>query len=253
MLFEIYDDIYAVGDLPAIYFKKFNALIIADIHLGFEEDMASKGIFLPRVQLRKSIEIIDKAQNMTRAAQLIIAGDVKHHFEKLGRREVRDLREFFEYVSRRFEKIIIVRGNHDTFMYSFSRKLGIELYDKLWLNNVLLVHGHRELDKSDSFDIVIMGHEHPSISLKDPVTGYGIKIQCHLIVPLRRGGKALVLPAMGVYQSGTPISISREAYLSPIIRDEGILEEAKPYAIIEGEGIYELPKLSSITDLLKII
>ncbi len=253
MLFEIYGDIYAVEDLPVIYIKRFNTLVVTDIHLGFEEDMASKGIFLPRVQLRKSIEIIDRAQNKTKALQLIIAGDVKHHFEKLGRREVRDLKEFFKYVLKRFEKVIVVRGNHDTFMYSFSRKLDIELYDKLWLDNILIVHGHRELDRNDSFDILIMGHEHPSISLKDPITSYGIKIQCYLLVPLKRGGRALVLPAMGVYQSGTSVSISREVYLSPILRDEGILEEAKPYAIIDGEGVYELPKLSSIIDLMKII
>ena len=247
---RLVDGVYAVSDLPMVYIPYFSVLVIADIHLGFEEDMASKGVFLPRVQLKKAMEFIEKGLAETRARVLVIAGDVKHHFEKLGKREARDVREFFSFVTKLFDKVILVRGNHDTFIYGISKRYGIEVYDKLWLNDILVVHGHRELDPKDKPKIVIMGHEHPSISIRDTL-GSLTKLPCFLVVPLKRSSTAIVLPAMGIYQSGTAISTSRDSYLSPILRTEAILEEAQPFAIVENEGVFELPKLRAIEDLIR--
>jgi len=249
---EIADGVYAVLDLPLAYIPRFRALVIADIHLGFEEDMASKGVFLPRVQLKKAIEFVEKGLEVTDARLLVIVGDVKHHFERLGRREAKDVREFFNFAVQRFDRVILVRGNHDTFIYSISKQFGVELCDKLWLGDTLLVHGHRELDPSDRPRVVVMGHEHPSIALRDSL-GSLAKLPCFLVVPLRRGCRAIILPAAGIYQSGTAVSTYRENYLSPIIRVEGILEEAQPFAIVEGEGVFELPTLSAIESLVQTI
>ncbi|MEM1541866.1 MAG: metallophosphoesterase [Ignisphaera sp.] len=250
MLYRIFEDIYALVDLPLAYIPRFKAVVMADVHLGFEEDMASKGVFLPRIQLKKAIEVVEKAISYVDASVLIVAGDIKHHFEKLGKKEAKDLKEFLEFTTKRFKRVIVVRGNHDTYLISISRRLGIELYDRLWLDKVLIVHGHRELADNDNPDLVIMGHEHPSIAIRDPITGYGSKFPCFLLMPLKRGGYALVLPAVGLYQSGTAVSMNVESYLSPIIRKEAVVEEAKPFVIVEREGVIELPKLKTVEDLM---
>lgn len=253
MLYKLIEDVYAVADLPLIYIPRFKAIVLADVHLGFEEDMASKGIYLPRVQLSKSLEIVEKALSYVDASAIIIAGDIKHRFEKLGRREAKDLRDFLEVVIRRFKKTIVVKGNHDTFLLPICKRLGVELYDAIWLDDILIVHGHRELDSRKGFNLVVMGHEHPSIAIKDPVTGYSTKFPCFLLTPLTRGGYALILPATGMYQSGTAISTNPESYLSPIIRREAVLEDAKPFVIVEGEGVVELPRLKMVEDLISYI
>lgn len=250
MLYELARGIYAVADLPAVYIPRFKAVVIADIHLGFEEDMASKGIFIPRIQLNKALEMVHKVLEHVEASTLIVAGDIKHRFEGLGKREARDLRGFLEEVVKIFRRVVVVRGNHDTFLAPLCRRLGVQLYDVLWLDKILVVHGHRDLSGLMGFDLVVMGHEHPSISLKDPATGYGMKFPCFLLAPLRGGGYVLVLPATGIYQSGTTISISAEGYLSPILRAEADLENAKPFVIVEGEGVLELPRLKIVQDLL---
>jgi putative SbcD/Mre11-related phosphoesterase len=250
MLFEIFRGVYAVADLPLVYLPRFRAIVMADIHLGFEEDMASKGIYLPRTQLSRALDIVDKVLKIVDVSTLVVAGDIKHHFEKLGKKEAKDLRNFLEIAVKKFRKVVVVKGNHDTYLLPICRRLGVELYDTLWLDNVLVVHGHRDLGDRKDFDLIIMGHEHPSIALKDPVSGYSTKFPCFLLAPLRRGGYVLVLPAAGVYQSGTSISTYAEGYLSPIIRNEADLENARPFAVVEDEGVVELPRLKLIEDLL---
>jgi putative SbcD/Mre11-related phosphoesterase len=251
MMFEIFKGVYTVADLPLVYVPSFRAVVMADIHLGFEEDMASKGIYLPRTQLSKALDILDKVLNFVEVSMLIVAGDIKHHFEKLGRKEARDLKDFLEVAVKKFKKVVVVRGNHDTYLMSICRKFEVKLFDALWLGTILVVHGHRDLEYRKDFDIVIMGHEHPSIALKDPISGYSTKFPCFLLTPLKHGGYALILPAIGVYQSGTSISTYADGYLSPIIRSEADLENAKPFVIVEGEGVVELPRLKLIEDLLK--
>lgn len=256
MLYELYPGILAVSDMPLLYIEEFRALVAADIHLGFEEYMAEKGVYLPRVQLKKVLEYMERSLGLVRADTLIIVGDVKHLFDRLGRRESKDLSEFFTYTSNRFSRILLVKGNHDTFVHSISKKYSVEVYDQLRMGNILFIHGHRDdLDNVErgNVELIIMAHEHPSISLKDPVTGYSSKFPCFLAAPLREGWKVLVLPAAGLYQSGTPVTTSPEGYLSPILRNRALLADAKPYAIVEKDGVFELPRLADIEDLISLL
>ncbi|MEM4627385.1 MAG: phosphoesterase, partial [Ignisphaera sp.] len=153
----------------------------------------------------------------------------------------------------RFSKVALIRGNHDTFVYSISKRYGIEVHEKLKIENILLIHGHKDVLEEKDIELLIMAHEHPSISLRDPVTTYSTKFPCYLLTPLKNGIKAMVLPAAGLYQSGTPVTTSPEGYLSPILKNRALLADAKPYAIVENDGVYELPKLSAIEDLLALL
>ncbi len=250
MLTKLIEGIYAVADAPAIYMPKHDALVVADIHLGFEEEMASKGVFLPRMQVRRALQVLAKCQELVNAKNLIVAGDLKHLFEKLGRREAKDVVEFLNNVGPMFKEIILVRGNHDTFVYVKLREYGVDVVDELLIDDVLIVHGHRPLQGNISPRVVVLGHEHPSIAIRDPL-GTVAKLPCFLVVPLKRGSIAIVMPALGMYQSGTSVTTIPDSYLSPILKNDALLEEAKPYAVIEGEGIYELPKLSLLESFLQ--
>ncbi|NPA96357.1 MAG: metallophosphoesterase [Crenarchaeota archaeon] len=242
--------LYAIHDLPAAFIPRYSAILVADIHLGFEEEMASKGIFLPRMQVKRAAEVIQRCLELTSARRLIIVGDLKHLFERLGRREAKDVREFLERVVPMFRSVVLIRGNHDTFVYIRLREFGVDVVDELLIDDMLIVHGHRRPSIDGGYSILVMGHEHPSIAIRDPL-GTVAKLPCFLVVPLSNGATAVVLPALGMYQSGTSVSTSPEAYLSPILRSLAILEEAKPYAIVEGEGAYELPKLGLIEGFLQ--
>jgi len=245
---KLVEGVYSIDDAPAVYIPRYSIIAVADIHLGFEEEMASKGVFLPRIQVKRAINVINKCLERTSAKTLVIVGDLKHLFEKLGKREARDVQEFLEFISPLFNEVILVRGNHDTFIYLRLRRYGVEIVDELVIDDLLFIHGHREPRMKAR--ILVMGHEHPSIAVKDPL-GTVTKLPCYLLAPLKWGGIALVLPAMGLYQSGTSVSTSPEAYLSPILRKYADLTEAQPLAIVEGEGVFELPKLGILESVLQ--
>ena len=48
---KILDGIFAVG--KALWIKKQKALVIADLHIGYEEELNSHGIFVPRLSFRE--------------------------------------------------------------------------------------------------------------------------------------------------------------------------------------------------------
>jgi len=237
---ELLPGLYAVPQGALIY-KDY--AIIADLHLGFEEEMSRKGVFLPPAQLKRALEVLEAISKVT--TKLVVAGDLKHQFGRLGRAERRDVEEFLNAVESKGLKMILVRGNHDNFVRKLVEDRGFEVVDELDLGNGLkVIHGHKETELGE---VTVMGHEHPSIALRDPV-GAVAKFPCFLRVPSEKG-HVIVLPAIGLYQSGTNVSLSREAYLSPILKRLK-LESAVPYVADPELGIVEFPPLGEMADVL---
>lgn len=248
MLKRIYDNIYVVDDTRTLFIDGVNALVFADLHLGFEEDMARSGYFIPRAQLSRAMKFIDKALSIIgNVDSIIIDGDLKHAFDKLLRQERYEVRKFLDYLlsEKKIRKVIVVRGNHDNYIPIILRDYNIDLHITYDLSigdqKILLTHGHLDIDIG-GYDIVIIGHEHPSIGIVDEL-GLLTKVHCYLITPASNGAYIIVLPALGAYQAGNTISLDRDNYLSPIMRKYGLIDEAVPMAIIEDTGVLELPSL----------
>ena len=245
---ELTEGIEIVGSLPMVYVRSVKTLIFADSHLGFEEEMSEKGIYLPRVQLSKLLKMLEEALDTVSPSTIVIAGDVKHIFGRLGRIERQELISLFEFLKRKSLRTILVRGNHDNFVKPIAKKYGIEIADYYNLkSDVAVVHGHKIFDEVRS-RVLIMGHEHPSISLRD-LLGVRIKVPCFLVTS-KNSQKLIVIPASGIYQSGTSVSLDPNSYLSPYLRDINVLRIMKPYAIVEGEGVIELPQLQDLVEFI---
>ncbi|MEM4476436.1 MAG: metallophosphoesterase family protein, partial [Desulfurococcaceae archaeon] len=172
MLKKIFDSIYAVSDTRTLYIDGINVLVLADAHLGFEEDMARSGFFIPRAQLLKAINYVEKALGyIGEVSRVVIDGDLKHAFDRLLRQEKLEVKQFLDYLTkeRRVKEVVVVRGNHDNFLPIVLKEYGVNLVDSIEYSvaglKILLTHGHKELDLSH--DAVIIGHEHPSINLVD--------------------------------------------------------------------------------------
>ncbi len=248
-MIEIENGIYIEGDIPAIYLKCINTAIISDVHIGYEEEMARKGIFLPRVQKKKFLDIVNKIIKEFNTYNIIVNGDLKHIFNGLGKQEKEDLTSALSQIKDLGVKLTLIRGNHDNYISLVTDKFDIEIRDELEVGgNIIIFHGHKEVEPKEN-TIYIIGHEHPRISLRDKL-GFSRKLQAFLIVPLKNGSKVLILPSIGSYQAGNDISLIHNNYMSPIVRNYGILEEARPYVIIEGEGIMEFPKLELLKNIV---
>jgi len=235
--------------LPVIYLRKYKVVVLADTHIGFEEEMAEKGIFIPRFQKKRLLGIIDETINAVDADTLVIAGDFKHKFDGLGRIERIELSEVLKYALSRFNRLIIVRGNHDNYLPLLTHKYKFEIVNHLLLGDTLIIHGHNELPDNIKAGVVIIGHEHPTITLRDSLGSIG-RFQCFLVGDLISGGKLITLPAVGAYQTGSRVTLDRGTYLSPILRNYVILSDLRPIIVDEDVGILELPSIKEIFDFI---
>ncbi|MCY0859490.1 MAG: metallophosphoesterase [Sulfolobaceae archaeon] len=248
-MLELTEGIYVAEDLPVIYIKKINAIVMSDIHIGYEEDMARKGIFIPKIQLKRFLNIYKRAIEAFHTNKVILNGDVKHIFETLGRQEREELNEMFKELKEDGIDVKLVKGNHDNFISKVTSKFdNIELVNEIRDDNLIIIHGHQEIVPEEN-KLYIIGHEHPRISIRDKL-GFSRKFQSFLLVPLRNNSQVLVLPSVGTYQAGNDVSLIHSNYMSTLMRDFSILEEAKPFIIIEGQGIMEFPQLKHLKDLI---
>ncbi len=246
---KLAENIELIEPLPALYIKSIDAVVIADLHLGYEEAMVKQGVYLPYLQYSKISEIIKKSREKTHASKLIIAGDIKHEFSKLLKQEKLETARLISDAFRAgYKDIIVVRGNHDNFIGSLIENLGGSFVEEYVVDNILITHGHKDIECK--YDYIIMGHEHPALQIN--LGGAKVKFSILLIVPLEDCGTAIILPASGTYQPGNNISMSRENYLSPIIRKRGILDESQPIIVDEQEGVMPLPILRELEDIVVI-
>lgn len=242
-----------MGELPVAYIRKYRILILADVHIGFEEDVSLRGGYLPRFQLKNALRILEEAFSSVSVESVVFAGDIKHLFNTLGRLEKTELLELLTYVRKHVNNIVVVRGNHDNFLSIMKRWVDFELVDKYMVTPYIVIHGHRDLGEelgSQSWEYMIMGHEHPSIALRDPVGIVG-KFSCFLVGDMAMANrKVIVLPAVGAYQTGSKVSLSRETYLSPILKEYVHIETLKPIVVGSDIGLVEFPALKNLYDLI---
>ncbi|MCG2893049.1 MAG: metallophosphoesterase, partial [Vulcanisaeta sp.] len=86
-------------------------LLVADTHVGLEVELGRRGVRIPSQSARIAQLIIDAAERLG-ATSLAILGDVKHEIASIAE-SAREVREFIDRVSAKFNKVVLVRGNHD--------------------------------------------------------------------------------------------------------------------------------------------
>ena len=247
---ELMEGVEIIADLPAVYLREHKAVIIADTHLGFEEEMAEKGIIIPPFQLAKVMHVIKEVVNLVDPKLFIIAGDFKHKFNELGRAERKELSEVLTYLLPRTDEVIVVRGNHDNYLAYMTHRFPFKIVDHLKLGRYLIIHGHKPVPKNiGNWDILIFGHEHPSITVRDSLGTIG-KFPCFLKGKLSNNKRFITLPAAGAYQTGSRVSLDKNTYLSPILKEFVHLDEVIPVIVDEEIGTLELPPLSAISDII---
>ncbi len=176
----------------AVYISEIDAIVVADLHMGYEKTLEEKGIFI-RNNRREMIVRLQELVDRYSAKNLIIVGDVKH---RIGMdRNVKSLEQIGAH-------IIVVKGNHDG---DLEKVLHTEIHHShgLKLGDFGFIHGHawpsNDVMKAK---YVLMGHIHPEIKLEDS-QGNEHRYPCFLIGKLTKMGrerynadsKIIILPA----------------------------------------------------------
>ncbi len=226
-----------------VYAEDIEAIIIADLHLGFEEALESSGIHVPISQYHKVKEMILKATEHYNPKRLIIAGDVKHEFAKASYEEWEEVTDLINSLKGSVEEIRIVRGNHDNFLIPILKRLKVPLDDPLLkIGECAIAHGHKEV-RLENVKTLFIGHVHPAITIRGEF-GEKTKFRC-LIKGFIGSTKVYVLPAFSPYALGYDVLM--ENNLSPITKEMGNIEVI---AIDEEAGILNLGPLERIAKLI---
>jgi putative SbcD/Mre11-related phosphoesterase len=207
-----------------VVMKRRQVAIISDLHIGLESVLEASGLHLPHIQtdsMKASIQhIIERYQPQ----QFIILGDLKHEFSRNLTQEWSEVKRLLEILQER-GKVVLIKGNHDNYLATIASKMGIDLVEQYELDGVTFSHGHLPTNSRP----LVIGHEHPSIRLFDPIGAY-VKMPCYIHLPREQ---ILIIPAFSPLVSGTDFTGATSAsVMSPILRTID-LARARAYGISE--------------------
>ncbi len=247
-LFETLD-IKTINGLPILHIPSLNAIIIADLHLGYEEALAHSGIFYPKSQFNIILKLIMDGFEKTRSDLLIVNGDIKHEFGRYSFQEREEIEILLNELLTHFKKIVIMRGNHDNYLINIIRKFEhVDLVSPyLTMNKYGFTHGHElSLDLfSTKVECIIIAHEHPVLGLRDDVYAK-IKVPAVFFGETKVGKKIVIQPALSPIAVGVEVNmLPQNEFLSPILRDKKLVDIGNLEAIaldIEA-GAFRFPKL----------
>lgn len=275
-----------IRPFPAILLRKGSerALLVADLHIGWELTLVQEGIHVPSNTPRildKLLRLIDSYKPKT----LIFLGDVKHTVARVELGEWRDIPDLFETLTKKVPNILLIPGNHDGNIEPLlpeTVKIASSTGVTFW--NVGLFHGHTwpapDLLQCTS---LIIGHVHPMVAFNDP-GGFRIsrqvwvKARCdglqlarsilkHLNIRSKddstkvlqdkfniklRVSKLLIMPSFNDFLGGQSINrrgtgrgTKAQQYIGPILRSESVdINQAELY-LLDGTFLGAVSLLKS--------
>lgn len=231
-------DIQPVFGIPAL--KVGSALVVGDMHIGVESHLRAKGFHL-------TSHTSDMRQSLLEAAdddidRLIVIGDVKDSVPGSTKQEYVEIPDFFEGLFERFDRIDVVRGNHDTQIEEFlPSRVRIRPATGLKVDGVGLAHGHvwPSADVMDS-DVLVLAHNHPTVMFKDGI-GRCTTEPCWMRGTFKVSSDPrfpvlprlfIVIPAFNRMLGGSPVNTEKDELLGPVL-NSGLLD-------LDGAHLYLL-------------
>jgi hypothetical protein len=237
-----------VENYPAIFLEPIDTLVFADLHLGFERELASRGVFLPHFQYEDIKTAISSMISRLSPRQVIIDGDLKHKFGERTTQELNEVVDLLGYLTQNTEKVVIIRGNHDNFVRGlFAKYPRSQFVEEVYHEGAFaFTHGHQipfGMETLDS-EVTIIGHEHPAIALRDDV-GARVRLRALLYGTTRSHKDLIVLPAFSPISLGAEVNLvtSDEQILSPFLKTVVPLMSMKAFGIDSKSGLFSFPKL----------
>jgi uncharacterized protein len=198
----------------ALWLAEPRVLAVADLHIGYAWAHRQTGQLMPISAPDDVTERLAQLREEYRPDQVVLVGDIVHRAVPI--RPVKDelarlLRSFPAEIT-----VSLVIGNHDR---GLQELLGDSAHVKSHaiIDDCVFVHGDGASDEAlgevlrntqNRGQWIIMGHEHPSVTLTDNAATWE-KYPCFLICD-----RLIVLPAFSRWAAGN----SRNEYLSPLLR-----------------------------------
>jgi hypothetical protein len=210
---------------PAMILEgKTRSLLVTDLHIGFEANLALNDIFVGKnTTINETISNLLEIIENTKPDSLVLLGDVKSSIKSISKNEWSEVPLFFEKIKEKVDTIL-VPGNHDSNIQKLVPE-GITLISSsgLVIENTLLMHGHTMPSENFSHvEKIIMGHVHPVFFQEDSVLNghrvwVSIKTEKQKIFPSSSGEiEITIIPSFNKYFYATHKKQYKKS-ISPII------------------------------------
>jgi uncharacterized protein len=146
-------------------------ILISDLHLGLEKEMAKKGFRIPPYST-KIMDRINSLADQYKANRIVVLGDVKHSIGKVEDIDWSILPWFFETLLDVFATVEVVPGNHDGGIRSLlPSRVKVHPSEGTTIGTeekVGVTHGHSWPSKEViSCGKMVMGHSHFRYEMRD--------------------------------------------------------------------------------------
>ncbi len=225
----------------ALYLRDEKTLVLGDLHLGYEEEMREHGYLVPRFQYKEILDYLEGIFSEVDVERVIINGDLKHEFGRISEQEWSEVMGFLRFLEEKCSEIVLVKGNHDNILGPIAEKKEVKIQDYYFSKRkgIYICHGHR-IPQDDDFgnsETVIIGHDHPAISLRDEIRTERVK--CFLLG--KWNGKVLIqIPSLNFVTEGTDVTAGK--MLSPFMQD---IRNFEAYGV-EGEEVFEFGRVGRL-------
>ena len=209
-------------------------LVVTDIHIGFENNMATNQIFIGKNStINESIQELSEIIDSEKPDSVILLGDIKSSIKNISRNEWDEVPLFFKKIREKCD-VILIPGNHDANIQKLVPD-NISMISSTGMveENILLTHGHTMPSKNFSHvDKIIMGHVHPVFFQEDSVMNgqrvwVSIKTEKESIFPNKTGEiEITIIPSFNKYFYATYRRQYKKS-ISPIINKIKEISKAK--------------------------
>lgn len=204
----------------ALYLSEEKVLVLADLHIGYEDELVKQGILVPKFHFRdlvKRVEnIFDTLEKRKKKAEVVVInGDLKHEFGRISDEEWRNTLKMLDHISKRCGRIVLVRGNHDTILGPIAEKRNVLLADQFLDGDKMIVHGDKLVDVPGPVKTLIIGHDHPAVSIHEDLRKEVYK--CFLAGKHNRKN-LIVQPSLNPLTEGTDVREGK--LLSPYLQKD---------------------------------
>ncbi len=224
----------------ALWLKKEGIIIVNDLHLGYEENLQKRGVLVPHFQLNETLRELEEIIKHTKPKAIILNGDLKHEFGNVSKQEGDDVLQLLDFLLKKKLEMIIIQGNHDSIIKPVAEKRNIKIKNSYQAGDLIIVHGDK-LIKTKAKRIII-GHEHPAISLREGSKWE--KYKCFLKGTWKRK-ELIVIPSFNPLLEGS--DIVKEELLSPYLNN---LTNFEIFAL-QDEEVFNFGKLKDLVKKMR--
>jgi len=209
-------------------------LVVTDIHIGFENSMASNEIFIGKNStINETIQELSEIIDTEKPDSVILLGDIKSSIKSISRSEWDEVPLFFKKIREKCD-VILVPGNHDASIQKLvPNNISMISSTGMVEENILLTHGHTMPSENFSHvDKIIMGHLHPVFFQEDSIINgqrvwISIKTEKENIFPNKSGELEItIVPSFNKYFYATHRKQYKKS-ISPIINKIKTISKAK--------------------------